>query len=323
MVWAFVVAAGITLVVLFCFRVELEGLSKVHARVRAHLLDTTRWALVVALTWLIIPAAYAQESAERPVVVVGMVALAVALVLITVRWFVQLGGRDPVWELRSLRLEVGRLANRARADPERVSPDHIDRLVRRARDLRTPDLRELCDLTIAQLEDLRSGSESWNEAGRRSIRINALSRRLWHDDVPPPDYAPEEATFRWRLYRIFGRLLEAGTTRRTRATREEINRLLASLDEFQRPDTEAFIEDVRSSVCRWLDSKRRSAWIDGYDFGPLGPNGDAEVRELWGRDSALWGARLDDEDMSDIELDLARRGLVVGAPDSVISTGNR
>jgi hypothetical protein len=318
MVSAFVAAAGITAVVVFFFLMESEGLARIHARVTTQLLNTTRWAFVVAITWLLIPATFSQENTDRPVVVFGMVGLALALVFIPVRWLVRLGGRERVWELRSVRLEVARMANRIRLDPETVSPDRIDRLSARIKTLRSPASRELCDLMISQLDDLRAGSESWNEAGRRSIRLNELSRHLWPEEVPPPDHAPDEATFLWHLYRIFGRLMEAGTARRTRNTRTEIDRLLAALDEFERPDTAAFIEQVRSSMCRWLGGEpRRGPWIDGFDFSPLGPDGAAEIRTLWGRDSALWGAHLDEEDMGEIELDLARRGLAADTAGSV------
>jgi hypothetical protein len=307
---AFIAAAGITAVVVFFFLMEAEGLVRIHARVRTKLLNTTRWAFVVALTWLLVPATFSQESSDRPMIVVGMVGLAIALVFIPVRWLVRFGGRERSWELRSARLEVSRLANRLRTDPQTVTQERIDELMDRLRSLRSPASRELCDLLLAQLDDLCAGSESWNEAGRRSIRLHELSRDLWPQDVPPPDHDADEATFRWRLYRLFGRLIEAGMSARTRATRHEIEQLLASLDEFERPDTAAFIEDVRTSACQWLKGRpKRGPWIDAFDFRALGENGPAEVRALWGRDSALWGARLDAEDKRALELDLARRGL--------------
>jgi len=310
MVSAFVAAAGITAVVVFFFLMEEEGLERIHARVRTKLLNTVRWALVVALTWLLVPATFSQESSDRPMIVVGMVGLAIALVFIPVRWLVRFGGRERSWELRSARLEVARIANRLRRDPETVTQVRIDELTDRLRLLRSPASRELCDLLLAQLDDLCAGSESWNEAGRRSIRLHELSRDLWPEDVPRPDHEPDEATFRWRLYRLFGRLIEAGTAPRTRATRQEVERLLAALEEFRRADTEAFVEGVRDSACRWLKGwPKHGPWIEGYDFRALGENGPTEVRELWGRDAALWGAHLDEEDTSALELDLARRGL--------------
>jgi hypothetical protein len=307
---AFVAAVGITAVTVFFFLMEAEGLERIHARVTTKLLNTTRWAIVVALTWLLIPATFSQNDTDRPMIVVGMIGFAIALVFIPVRWLVRFGGRERSWELRSARIEVARLANRLRTDPETVTEDRIDELMARLRLLRSPASRELCDLLLAQLDDLCAGSEAWNEAGRRSIRLHELSRDLWPRDVPPPDHDADEATFRWRLYRLFGRLIEAGQSPRTRATRHEIEQLLAGLDEFERPDTSAFIADVRSSVCAWLKGRpKHGPWIDAFDFEALGENGPAEVRALWGRDSALWGARLDAEDLSAIELDLARRGL--------------
>ncbi|HEX7611878.1 MAG TPA: hypothetical protein VF371_03820, partial [Candidatus Limnocylindrales bacterium] len=58
----------------------------------------------------------------------------------------------------------------------------------------------------------------------------------------------------------------------------------------------------------WLaKSAADRAWIEGFDFSALGPNVLDEVKEIWGRDAALWGADLDDADRRAIEADVARR----------------
>jgi hypothetical protein len=321
---ALVAAAGITAVAVFFFLVESDGLSQIHARVRTQLFNTARWAFVIALTWLLIPATFSEPSSDRPVVIVGMVGLAGALMLVPVRWVVRIGGREPAWELRSARLEVARLANRARRDPASATPERITQTMARIEQLRTAEVRELCDLMLSELEDLQAGDEAWNEAGRRSIRIDQLSRRLWPGEVPPPEFDPDEATFRWRLYRTFGRLMEVGAMERSADTAARFQQLLAALDEFRRSDTKAFIADVRRSGNRWLKSDRkRGPWIESYDFSSLGPRGLEEVRSIWGRDAALWGAQLDDDDMRALEEDLARRapgeGAAVSGPDSAVS----
>jgi hypothetical protein len=237
-----------------------------------------------------------------------MVALAGALILIPVRWLVRIGGRERTWELRSARLEVAKLANRIKRDPASVAPERLSESIARIRSLRTPGSRELCDLMLSELDDLRVGAESWNEAGRRSIRLDEISRELWPQDVPPPDYDADEATFRWRMYRTFGRLMEIGSTDLSPESRCEFELLLASLDEFRRPDTKAFIADVRRSANRWLkNGTTAGSWIECFDFRALGPNGLAEVRQIWGRDAALWGARLDEEDFRAIAWDLSAR----------------
>jgi len=308
MVAAFVAAAGITAAAVFFFLVESEGLSRIHARVRTQILNCVRWALVIALTWLIVPATFAQEDPDRPVVVIGMIALAAALMLIPVRWLVRLGGRVHTWELRSARIEVAQLSNRVRRDPTLVPAERLDLAIARVNLLRTPGTREFCELLLSELEDLRAGTESWNEAGRRSIRLYGLGRQMWPGEMPPADYESTEATFRWRLYRTFGRMMEVGASRRTRDCLDEFEKLLASLEAFERDDTKPFLDDVRRSANDWLDGHSGAGpWIDGYDFTPLGPNGLDEVRALWGRDSALWSAELEEEDLHSLEQDLARR----------------
>jgi hypothetical protein len=103
--------------------------------------------------------------------------------------------------------------------------------------------------------------------------------------------------------------MEIGAMERSPESTDEFKRLIESLDEFRRPDTKDFIADVRRSGNRWLksDPRRRGPWIEGFDFRPLGTRGLEEVRAIWGRDAALWGARLDESDLRASEQDLVRR----------------
>ena len=126
--------------------------------------------------------------------------------------------------------------------------------------------------------------------------------------MPPPDFDAAEATFRWRMYRAFGQLIDIGMDKPEAEARDEFVRLLRSLDGFRRPDTTDLIRDIRRSANLWL--AKRSAerpWIEAFDFTVLGPHGPEEVKRIWGRDAALWGAELEEDDRKALEEDLARR----------------
>jgi hypothetical protein len=303
----FVAAAGISVLAVFFFLVESESLSEGHARVRAQILNAARWAFVIALAWVSIPVAFSQSGPQRGPTILSLAVLIGALVLVPVRWFVLVGGREPTWELRRAKIETTQLANRVRRDPASVGRVKLTDAIDRVTALRTPATSELCDLLVAELADLLRGAESWNEAGRRTIRIDELSRRLWPGAIPPPDYDSFEATFRWRMYRSFGELIEAGSAEITPASADEFRRHISDLGRFRRPDTEGFIDDVKASAMLWLAERADGPWIEGLDFSALGPNGLDYVKQLWGRDAALWGAELDDADRQAIEADLATR----------------
>lgn len=305
---AVIAAAGITAVAVFFFFAEGDGLAEAHARVRTQIFNTARWAIVIALSWVLIPAAFSQPGPQRGETILGLAGLIGAVILIPVRWFVRLGGLQPAWELRRAKVDVARLANRIRRDRGAVPPGRLKDLIDRIKVLRTPETAELCDLMVAELNDLIAGAESWNEAGRRAIRIDEIGRYLWPDEMPEPDYDTDEATFRWRLYRTFGRMMEVGGRDAAPSAREEFRRLAASLNEFRRPDTQAFIDAVRQSADRWLAEPSASApWIASFDFDALGPDGLAEIRRIWKRDAVLWGAQLDEGDRRAIAQDLAGR----------------
>ena len=305
---AFIAAAGVTALAVFLFVVESRGLSEGHARVRVQLLDAARWASVIALSWVLIPAAFSQPGPERAATILGLTALIVAVILIPVRWFIRMGGRRGAWELRRAKLEVARLANQIKQGRATVTPTRMQETADRIRLLRTPSTAELCDLMIAEIDDLIAGDESWNGGGRRSIRMDELARALWPEEMPPPDNDPTEATFRWNLYKTFGRMMEIGAGDPSPEVRGEFNRLVDSLEEYRRPDTGAFLDAVRKSADAWIRNPPAGRpWIASYGFEELGPTGLEEIRSIWGREAAMWGALLDEEDLRALQDDLARR----------------
>jgi hypothetical protein len=308
MTQAVLAAIGITVLAVFFFLAEGDSLADGHARVRTQLLNTTRWAFVIALSWILIPTATSQAGPQRAATILGLALLIGALMLVPVKWFIRLGGREHVWELRRAKLEMAQLANRIKRGRGEVPVVWLQDLMERIRLVRIPRTAELSDLMIAELEDLIAGSETWNEAGRRSIRIDELSRELWPGELPPPDFDANEATFRWRLYRTFGRMIELGGADAGRHSRETFRKLRDSLEEFRGDDTYRFIDAVQQSADRWLADRAASrAWIASYDFETLGPDGLAEIKKLWGREAAMWGAILDEADRKAINEDLARR----------------
>jgi hypothetical protein len=298
---------AITALAVFFFVVEGDALTEGHARTRTQILNAARWALVIGLSWVLIPTAMSQAGPDRTTTVLGLAVLIAATILVPVRWFVQLGGRDPLWELRRIKTEVSLLANKVRLGKGAVSVARLEETIGRIGAIRTTATAELCDLLVAQVEDLIAGRESWNEAGRRSIRIDELSRNVWPHDMPPLEVDSGEATFRWGLYRLFGRMVEIGSAERTPASLLEYRNLMVSIAEFRRLDTFRFIDAVRQSADSWLANGVDGApWIADYGLGALGPDGLDEVLKLWPRDAVMWGAHLDDDDLRALKEDMAR-----------------
>ena len=305
---AVIAAAGISALAIFFFLAEGDSLSEGHARTRTQVLNAGRWAVVIALTWALIPASTSDAGPQRGPTILGLALLIGATMLVPIRWFVRLGGIDPAWELRRSKIEVAQLAAKMRRRRGSVSTLRLEDAIARVESLRSPETRELCDLLVGQLNDLIVGAEAWNESGRRAIRIDEISRELWPDDMPEPDFDPDEATFRWHLYRAFGSMIEIGLAEPSQSVLDAFSKLQVSLEEFRRDDTFRFIDAVWQSADRWLAEPVPSRpWITSFEFEALGPDGLAEVRKLWGRDAAMWGARLDDEDRLAIAADLARR----------------
>lgn len=317
-------AAGLTALSVFLFLTENAGLTEAHARPRTQVLNCARWGIVIALAWVLIPAAFAQPGPERAATIFGMAALVGSLMLVPVRWFVRLGGLERGWELRRAKIETAQLANMVRRNRGSVTPIRLRAEIDRITALRAPETAELCDLMVAEINDLIAGKESWNEAGRRTIRLDEIGRKLWPEDMPAPDYDPDEATYRWLLYRTFGRMMELGVPNPSRSSLAEFRRLRGSLTQFRRPDTAAFVNAVKRSADDWLaESTAARPWIESFQFEALGPHGLEIVRAIWGRDAALWGADLDEDDRRAIAEDLARRALAVaeGPAKSPVTDG--
>ena len=91
---ALIAAAGITILVVFLFVAESDSLDNGHARPRTQVLNALRWALVIVLTWLLIPAAFSQPGPQRAATTLALTVLVGALILIPLRWFVRMGGRE-------------------------------------------------------------------------------------------------------------------------------------------------------------------------------------------------------------------------------------
>ena len=81
--------------------------------------------------------------------------------------------------------------------------------------LRTAETAQLCDLLVARYTDWIDGTQRPLDLGRRSIRIYDLQRELYGEEVRPPELEECEATFRWRLYRVFNEMAECGGAEQT------------------------------------------------------------------------------------------------------------
>ena len=136
-------------------------------------------------------------------------------------------------------------------------------LILRLQGLRTDETRELCSLLVSRYSDWLSGSSRLLDLGRRSIRVYEIDRELYGDEIRPPEHDQQEATFRWRLYRIFGAMVDAGAEGKTPAARERFKELLAELAHYRRDDTADFIDSLKSSAETWLKSRRQGPWQPG------------------------------------------------------------
>jgi len=120
---------------------------------------------------------------------------------------------------------------------------------------------------------------------------------MYGDQVPAAPSSPEEATFRWHLYRAFGQLVDLGSDQRNPEQQRQFRILASELDRYRRPDTAAFIDAVKASATAWLNSQSDDTWPPkNGGLEALGANIAAGFRLLCPTEAVLWGAELSDDD---------------------------
>ena len=116
--------------------------------------------------------------------------------------------------------------------------------------------------------------------------------------MTPPDNDPYEATFRWTLYKTFGRMMEIGARgsvagRPGRVPPADWARWRSTAAPTPRPSS---MPSGPRPMPGSPNPCPRRPWIASYDFESLGPSGLEEIKWIWGREAAMWGAYLDDDD---------------------------
>lgn len=288
----FWLASGLFVILLaVLFRTERMMLQEGRARSRALILDGARLTAAL-LMFLALPIAE-----PRPLATIGLGLAAFAFIAIPSSWMLAIGGLDPKWELRHLQTEAAELMTRYRSPMPPEGAAVMRRIVGDVTRLRTARTAELCDLLIARYNDWIGGSYRPRDLGLRSIRIYDLQRRLYGEEVRPPELDVEEATFRWRLYRVFGEMMELGVAEHTPDQRSRFDELIHALDSYRREDTVSFIEGLQSSARAWLQSRGHHAkWQPTLGVSDGASAVDEARRQLWPRTSVFWGAILDEND---------------------------
>jgi hypothetical protein len=118
---------------------------------------------------------------------------------------------------------------------------------------------------------------------------------------------PDEATLRWHLYRTFGDMIDAGAAREPEYL-ARMTELIEELEQYRRPHTGAFIDGLQVSAREWQASQTSAQWAEGGALS-LGPTIERPYREIWPRKSVLWGAELDDRDISALPMVMEARQL--------------
>lgn len=300
MLWFWAVSVGLVVVLTLLFRAERLALLDAGARGTAVVLSGARYALAMLL-FLALPFVlpYTLLTVDLGLFIFALIVLPTSLIL-------RIGGYEPKVELRRVQRQAAALMAPTEAPASPAAVSAVRRLIERVNRLRDAETCELCNLLVARYTDWVEGSSRPLDLGRRSIRVYELDRELYGDEIRPPEHDQEEATFRWRLYRVFGELVDAGSAERTPQIRARFKRLLGDLDVYRRPDTAGFIDCLQTSGQAWLRSRRaNAAWQPAIGIDDLAPAIQEGQRQLWPSASAFWGAILDEHDRH--ELAPARR----------------
>jgi hypothetical protein len=291
--------ASVLFVVLlaFLFRTERMMLREDRARRRATVIDGVRLAAVAAMF-------FALPVAEpRPLATIGLGLAAFCFIAIPSSWMLAIGGVDPKWELKRIQADAADLMARYPSPMPHDGASEMSALIGYILRLRTRETTELCDLLIARYNDWIEGSQMPLSLGRRSIRIYDLQREMYGDDVRPPELTEQEATFRWRLYRVFNQMVECGTAQQTADQKKQFAALIRELDAYRRDDTVSFINGLQASAHSWIRARgHRGAWQPAIGVPDAAPKVEEARQELWPRTSIFWGAILDETDRRELHL---------------------
>lgn len=294
-----IVSLGLVALLTLLFQVERRALLQARARQRAVVLSGVRYVLAMLL-FLTLQFAY-----PNWLLTIDIGLFVFALLIVPTSLIARIGGQDPAHELRYIQREAAALMAANPSPPPAESAATMRQFIERIDRLRTDDTRELCNLLAARYSDWLEGSSRLLDLGRRSIRVYEIDRELYGDEIKPPDHDQDEATFRWRLYRVFGELVDVGAMGRSSEVRTKFKKLLGELESYRRPDTAGFIDSVRGSAQAWLRSRKKGAWHPAIGVGETGQSIEQAQRALWPSASVFWGAILDEEDRR--ELAPARR----------------
>jgi hypothetical protein len=293
MSWQLAAAAGIAAILAEVWWIELTELRRAHGRSRAVAINAFRFGAA----WVVILSGLFVIPASSSLILAVHALVAGVLIYMPVRWVLRCAGREPKWALQDL-LREGTLIEKERRS--RATPDvsaRLRRVVKRIDRCRTSETSELCDLMIADFEDSMAGRFSPLYFALRTVRIHELEVQLYGQTARPAELDPPEATFRWRLHRDFGGLIQAGAGDQSHEERALFGRLADDLDHYRRPDTEDFIDAVQASARAWLSGQpNHGPWPPTGRIEALGSVIDAGYRRLWPRTSVFWGAQLDESD---------------------------
>lgn len=277
------------------FLVDRRMLQEGRARSRALVMDGVR-LIAGAAMFLAVPAAE-----PRPLANIGLGLAAFALIAVPTSWMLAIGGLAPKWDLQRMQAEAAELMAYYPSPMPAEGAEAMRRVVRYVTRLRTAETAQLCDLLVARYDDWIGGSQRPLDLGRRSIRIYDLQRELYGDEVRPPEHEQQEATFRWRLYRIFNEMAECGVAEQTPEQKARFMNLIDELDSYRRDDTDSFVSGVQASAHAWLKPhRRRVPWQPSIGVGDMAPAVDEGRRQLWPRTSVFWGAILDETDRREL-----------------------
>jgi hypothetical protein len=287
-------------------------LRRAHARLRTRALNALR--LGGAYTFLVAGLVIGSQPGSPSLVLLPLGLAVIGLAVVPMSWVLRAGGLAPIWEIR----QVYRAASRQKGRGPTPLPAEIAAAQRRYRDrleyLKAPATSEWINLMVADIDDWISSRYWLVDVGRRLIRLHEIDLEMLGAEAPAAERSPEEATFLWLLYRIFARMYDWGGAPRSPDTDDDFRSLAAQLDQFRRPDTEAFIDGIQASAHAWAASGLEAQWGRADGITGLGPDIDAEYWRLWPNLRVIWGAELDEDDRRELASSLRKRADSEQAP---------